>query len=95
MEGDVQPSKGKEERKAARKSDEGLSGRRKDVPPQSSSSSSSKEPASSASSASDLPRYKVAFDYAASNSDELTLKKDEIVTVSPFRREFFVDPNFD
>ena len=73
----------KEERSKGRRSEDGPRGRPKDNLNQSSSSSSSKEPASTTSSSStDLPRYKVSFDYGASNADELSLKKDEIITVS-------------
>jgi len=37
---------------------------------------------STRSSSADLPRYKVSFDYGASNGDELSLKKDEIITIT-------------
>merc|ERR1711953_156716 len=71
----------KEERSKGRRSEDGLRGRPKEN--QSSSSSSSKEPTSSTSSSSaDLQRYKVSFDYGASNADELSLKKDEIITIT-------------
>jgi hypothetical protein len=80
---DTSPSSKKEERSKGRRSEDGLRGRPKDNLNQSSSSSSSKNPASSTSSSSaDIPRYKVSFDYGASNADELSLKKDEIITVS-------------
>ena len=80
---DSNQSSKKEERSKGRRSEDGLRGRPKEN--QSSSSSSSKEPASSTSSSSaDLQRYKVSFDYGASNADELSLKKDEIITVSQF-----------
>jgi len=78
---DSNQSSKKEERSKGRRSEDGLRGRPKEN--QSSSSSSSKEPTSSTSSSSaDLQRYKVSFDYGASNADELSLKKDEIITIT-------------
>ncbi|CBY30464.1 unnamed protein product [Oikopleura dioica] len=77
---DTSQSSKKEERSKGRRSEDGL---RRPKDNQSSTSSSSKEPAlSTRSSSADLQRYKVSFDYGASNGDELSLKKDEIITIT-------------
>jgi len=89
---DTSQSSKKEERSKGRRSEDGL---RRPKDNQSSTSSSSKEPTlSTRSSSADLPRYKVSFDYGASNGDELSLKKDEIITVSILFSSLFSSVNF-